>query len=172
MYCLDPDSASEPQAHPVILMASERLLALAGPTFMSRLWCRVELLMFADIHSAGSIDIVPIAGCALLPDTTDTIKPGISGKLEKVAMQEVVEACGSVGKFNSRLKTILDDVLERAAQEIGDTATDSKVDGRRARRLSGTMRLTEKLGHLVRQFEKFNPRYDGLALCSKASHLQ
>ena len=38
MFCLDPDSASEPQYHPVYLMASNRLVVLKGPTFMTRLW--------------------------------------------------------------------------------------------------------------------------------------
>ena len=157
MYCLDPDATSEPQAHPVILMASERLLALAGPTFMSRLWCRVELLMFAEIHSAKCIDVVPIAGCLLSTDALDTKTASISGKLEKFAMQEVVEARGSVEKFNGRLKTVLHDALEWPSQDRNENASESETDGRRARRLSGTMRLTQELGHLVRQFEKFNP---------------
>ena len=45
LYCLDPDSPSEPQYHPVYLMSSERLLVLKGPTFMSRLWYVARLVM-------------------------------------------------------------------------------------------------------------------------------
>ena len=46
MYCLDPDSISEPQFHPVYLMASNHLVVLKGPTFLTQLWCCIELLMY------------------------------------------------------------------------------------------------------------------------------
>ena len=48
LYCLDPDSASEPQYHPVYLMSSERLLVLKGPTFTSRLWYVARLVMVVE----------------------------------------------------------------------------------------------------------------------------
>ena len=111
MFCLDPDVGSEPQYHPVYMMSSERMLVLKGPTFKEKLWCACELLMWVEAGgSTSTIDVLPIAGCTLSVDD-DWVDPFEMSKVRtspksafQLAMLEVVRACGSLIKWNSREK--------------------------------------------------------------------
>ena len=159
MCCLDPDSASEPQSHPVYLMSSERLLVLLGPTYFSQTWCVCfELFMFIEAGGGASrIDVLPILGTTLPSDEIDVTLCECAFESDVVAMEEVVAACGSATKFSRRLSDSLRAVSVR--MESGQTdapSTDTAVRVR-SRRLSGTILLTQELGHLSRQFEKMKP---------------
>ena len=156
-FCLDPESASEPRLHPVFLMASEHMLLLVGPTFTSRLWTLMEIFLFSEAGGA-SIEILPIEeGCALVVDDVDSAACECEMESDRRVMADVIEACGSATHFNRRLREILRDVYveDESGQKNGDVA--NAVERRRSRRSSGTIVLTEKLGHLARQFERFNP---------------
>ena len=159
-YCVDPGSKPEPQYHPIFLMASNRLVVLMGPTYMTRMWCLMELFMFVEAGGAtsSSIDVLAIAGCTFSAADTDAnfASYDCSSESDTSAMAKVVEACGSATNFNHRLREILCGIalrIELGQEEDADTSeTTVRV---KTRRLSGTIRLTQELEYLLRQFDKF-----------------
>ena len=98
---------------------------------------------------------MPIEGCAL---SADNVLEITACECEvKSDLIEVIEACGSFENFNRRLRTILCAAITHAEEPSEQEDTAAAIRRRSTRRLSGTILLTEELGHLVRQFEKFQP---------------
>ena len=103
------------------------------------------------------IDVLPIEGCTLFADDVDVTKCECTNEADMAAAVEVIAACGSPAQFNRRLRGILLTISEQM-QQSGETNANNETAIRvRSRRLSGTILLTEELGHLSRQFEKTKP---------------
>lgn len=162
--CLDPDSVSEPQNHPVYLMASNRFVILKGPSFMDNLWNCVEVLMWTEAGGATTaIDVLPIAGCTLSVENFVLASPASHRHRHaslapesafQFAMLEVIRACGSTAKFDRRVHAI---VREASIQSEIRREDGGTLIRRRSRKLSEAIASSDEVGHLVRQFDRYRP---------------
>ena len=110
-------------------------------------------LLGAELGDTSSIGILSIAGSALFADV-NAASCECTLESDRSAMTEMAEACGSTEKFDRHLEEILHAVTTKAAASATATETAVSVQ-RKQRRLFRTILLTEELGHLARQFEKF-----------------
>lgn len=115
---------------------------------------------------ARSIDILPILGATLPMDGVNVTSCECADESDMAALKAVVASCGSAAKLNHRLSGILrlfivmEEVSMRSATHRVHAIKTEQSEGAevsRSRRLSGTILLTEELGHLARQFERTKP---------------
>ena len=111
----------------------------------------MEVFMFVEAGGAtASIDILPFAGSTLSVDVDwDPAACECPRSAFQFSMLEVIRACGSAQSFNRRVGDIVRNASAQSEQEHRPSS--------RSRRLSGTLRLGEELGHLVRHFDKYRP---------------
>lgn len=123
--CIDQHNIEvDLQCLPVFLQGCSRFVALCGPTYLSRLWCVLEL--FTYTHMGGklaSMDVVPVfraeqevedlEAIHRAFDTFDAQRCECSVSTEKDRMLSIIEtAYGGLQPFNTVIKTIMYDVRQ------------------------------------------------------------
>ena len=124
--CIQQDAIDEALAClPVFLAGCKRLVVVAGPTYVSRLWCVMELFTFVQMHGAVTapehVDILPIGGAGATLETVAGWFSNFRGERAKCfkpadrqKLLAVVEA--SMGDFTV-FNQIVRDLFEKRAHK-------------------------------------------------------
>ncbi|KAJ1621454.1 hypothetical protein T492DRAFT_914248 [Pavlovales sp. CCMP2436] len=105
---------------PIFLAGCRKLLILAGPTFINRLWCIVEMFIFEQMHPfdfktasdatlSSHVELRPLPGCDLLGFESFSVDMAVcSVPADKEHFLTCIEtACGSTRDFNTRIRHLL-----------------------------------------------------------------
>jgi len=129
---------------PIFLAGCQQLLILAGPTYLHRLWCVVELFVFEQMQSASSMDrasagtlnslitLRTLPGCNLAEfEYFDVGSAACFYPADKERLLTCIEtACGSTGEFNTRARLLLRRLREQhAAAQLVPAAAPVKIAG-------------------------------------------
>merc|ERR1712079_1000768 len=120
--CIDQNSIEiDLLSLPLFLSGCKKLLVLLGPTYLSRLWCVVELFTF--VHMGGNIDRVEVIH-VIQPDQSlhqsEAIRESIVNfdaswcecfsAVDKEKMLEIIMAAfGDMDSFNTVVRMLLCD---------------------------------------------------------------
>lgn len=110
-YCLDQnDIRSSLTCLPVYLAGCQRLLVLAGPTYLTRLWCVVELFIFLKMSRGfASVDLEELCpGVWDLVEKFDVADARCHLDSDQQALLGAIEAgCCSYKEFNEAVRDLL-----------------------------------------------------------------
>jgi len=119
-FCIDQsDIETDLRGLPVFLSGCKELLVLCGPSYLSRLWCVVELFTFAHIGGRSSrITAIPLLrqGCELedaaaIDQVYEEFDASqcecICGSDKEKMMAIITTAFGDVASFNSMMRQLL-----------------------------------------------------------------
>ncbi len=139
--CLDQANLEDDlMCLPVFISGSAQMLVLAGRTYLSRLWCMVEL--FAHHHVASGEDrlqVLPVIRDGHREEDVLSMKLGFATfdvehcqcsvvKDRDVLPKMIMVACGSAASFNQIVVSILDGTC--ASDEASSSTTESSEDER------------------------------------------
>eukprot|EP00429_Kryptoperidinium_foliaceum_P016394 CAMPEP_0176041584 /NCGR_PEP_ID=MMETSP0120_2-20121206/20627_1 /TAXON_ID=160619 /ORGANISM="Kryptoperidinium foliaceum, Strain CCMP 1326" /LENGTH=552 /DNA_ID=CAMNT_0017374987 /DNA_START=75 /DNA_END=1733 /DNA_ORIENTATION=+ len=120
-YCIDQQCIEQNlRCLPVFLSGCKNLVVFCGPTYLSRLWCIVELFTF--VHMGGSVENIyfePVCRSGFEQEDFETICASFNNfdaqqctcylQQDKERMLTVIaEAFGNMGSFNRAVRGIFD----------------------------------------------------------------
>ncbi|CAE7242714.1 unnamed protein product [Symbiodinium sp. CCMP2592] len=121
--CIDQnDIEADLRCLPIFLSGCSELVVFCGPTYLSRLWCIVELFTF--VHIGGNlheINIIPVLRRGHEHEDRQKLKASFLNfdvmdcdcfnQEDKEKMLDIIQtAFGDLAKFNDAVKAILDDI--------------------------------------------------------------
>ena len=135
--CIDQSAiATSIQLLPIYLSACSRMLCLAGETYLSRLWCLIELFVFVETGgSAERIDVrfVTADGGAEAIGAVDVRTALCSNAADADRLRATIEASfAGAGAFNARMTELIGAGLARpSARTRADDRTKTDEAGPR-----------------------------------------
>lgn len=119
--CIDQSQIREDlRGLPLFINGCKRVLVLCGPTYLSRLWCVLELFTFA--HMGGSLDQVTVMRVLQRGKEDEDLRriqqsvTEFDGRRCKCSVQEdkdiivgiILAAFGDIALFNKTVKTLME----------------------------------------------------------------
>jgi len=144
-YCISPQGIDEQLASlPVNLMACDAMLALVGPTYLTRLWCVLELWLFhqigAEPHSL-QVRVLETSAVTSEADAEEYLPAPPMGRLRAPTVEIVRPSVADVQPIASRTSSLMTSVpvevpMDAAAEvtactAVVDTAAPSSSRGLR-----------------------------------------
>jgi len=121
--CIDQNNIDvDLRCLPVFLKGCKRLVVLCGPTYLSRLWCILELFTYIHMDGdVGAIEVEPLMREGFEQDDADEIHEAFgsfdarscdcANPAERERMLNIIEtAYGSMPQFNGVVQSITDEV--------------------------------------------------------------
>merc|ERR1712224_324955 len=114
--CIDQHNIQENlSALPVFVAACSRLLIVMGDSYLSRMWCVLELFTF--VHMGGDMADVEIlfigSRCTAVRDF-DVRNCRCTNPEDLATIMSIVNACCDVEKFNKEIQTLLSEFHTRS----------------------------------------------------------
>lgn len=119
-FCINQnDIAADLRGLPIFLRGCNEMLVCFGPTYLSRLWCVVELFVFVHMGSdASSLTVLPLLRVGQEDEDAALLRDSISNfdaqqcdcvvRADKDAMLHIVHtAFGDLSSFNVAVRAIL-----------------------------------------------------------------
>jgi len=115
-FCIDQDNIEEfLPALPVCLAGCRTLLVLAGSTYISRIWCIVELFVF--VHMGGTPDRIEVRQVSHLEWEKFDVRRTTAYKDSDIdRLMNVIEAgAGSITDFNASIQNLMAPIVGRTS---------------------------------------------------------
>jgi len=152
--CIDQSAITADLANlPVYLASCQQLLVIAGPTYLERLWCVVELFCFVQMNRKGS-DAIHLRVLPQIQDAREHFAAFDAWKCKCFLREDyerllgcVEAASGSMSEFNQSVRGLLAKALQHAWIQRDDEETGASQPG-------SFRSMSKRLGQSMRSFKK------------------